>query len=156
MWRSCILMKHVSFESDHSNFIMILFNFAQFMPMVSTKIITYAFDMCTGKRFLITCLLTSRLLLTGKRFLINYLLTYLSFTSYRETLSNRSDQVLEGFSRLYNLISFDLLTPEIWERVMPHWLDSMYREASSSHLQQITIMLKYVHMFWLFFLLSLK
>ncbi|KAF2367442.1 Armadillo-type fold [Trinorchestia longiramus] len=56
-----------------------------------------------------------------------------------ETLSPRSEHVVEGFRRLFCLVPYEVVTISVWETVMPHWLEAIHREVTEDHLQAMKI-----------------
>jgi hypothetical protein len=62
----------------------------------------------------------------------------------RDTLSSRTSQIKEGLNRLFCLIPYDIITFEVWDYVMPYWLEAIRTEVSEDELPELKVILWYV------------
>ncbi|KAM7364575.1 UNC-79 domain-containing protein isoform 2-T2 [Cochliomyia hominivorax] len=59
-----------------------------------------------------------------------------------ETLASRTAHLKEGLKRLYYLVPYDVITSEIWDYVMPHWMEAITNDVSEKELNELQITLK--------------
>ncbi|XP_035227755.1 protein unc-79 homolog isoform X3 [Stegodyphus dumicola] len=50
-------------------------------------------------------------------------------------------QIKEGFKRLLCLVPYDIITLEIWEYIMPYWMDAFRHEAIEAEFTELKILL---------------
>ncbi|XP_064622108.1 protein unc-79 homolog isoform X4 [Lineus longissimus] len=58
-----------------------------------------------------------------------------------DTLSSRTSQIKEGLNRLFCLIPYDIITFEVWDYVMPYWLEAIRTEVSEDELSELKVIL---------------
>ena len=55
-----------------------------------------------------------------------------------------TNQIKEGFKRLICLVPYDIITFEIWSKIMPYWLESFRHEVPEAELAELKILLSKV------------
>ncbi|XP_071543773.1 protein unc-79 homolog isoform X4 [Panulirus ornatus] len=58
-----------------------------------------------------------------------------------DTLATRTDHIKEGFNRLFCLVPYELITVQVWDRVMPHWMEAIHNEIPEEELFDLKITL---------------
>ncbi|XP_054711004.1 protein unc-79 homolog [Uloborus diversus] len=53
-------------------------------------------------------------------------------------------QIKEGFKRLLCLVPYDIITLEVWEYIMPYWMDAFRHEAVEAEFAELKILLSRV------------
>ncbi|XP_067931841.1 protein unc-79 homolog [Watersipora subatra] len=61
-----------------------------------------------------------------------------------EKLSGRTEQMKEGLVRLIILGPYDIVSSEVWDCIMPYWLEAIRTELTTRELDEIKIPLKQV------------
>ncbi|CAH8437681.1 unnamed protein product [Dicrocoelium dendriticum] len=74
--------------------------------------------------------------------LLPHPLEYARVGSCWDTLCNRTTQVKQGLSRLGSLIPYDIITFEVWDFVMPYWLESIRTEVPRAEYFELEVLLK--------------
>ncbi|KAF6029857.1 hypothetical protein EB796_011855 [Bugula neritina] len=59
-----------------------------------------------------------------------------------ERLSSRTDQVKEGLQKLIMLGPYDIVSFEVWDYIMPYWIESIRTELSLKERETIKSLLK--------------
>ncbi|XP_055384456.1 protein unc-79 homolog isoform X2 [Condylostylus longicornis] len=58
-----------------------------------------------------------------------------------ETLASRTSHLKEGLQRLICLVPYEVITSEIWDYVMPHWMEAITNDVGEKELQELKIVL---------------
>ncbi|KAK3873352.1 hypothetical protein Pcinc_021639 [Petrolisthes cinctipes] len=58
-----------------------------------------------------------------------------------DTLATRTDHIKEGFNRLFCLVPYEVVTPQLWNRVMPHWMEAIHNDIPEEELVDLKITL---------------
>lgn len=58
-----------------------------------------------------------------------------------DTLASRTNHLKEGLQRLICLVPYEIITPEIWDYVMPHWMEAITNDVPEKELQELKIVL---------------
>ncbi|XP_074643701.1 protein unc-79 homolog [Tubulanus polymorphus] len=58
-----------------------------------------------------------------------------------DTLSSRTSQIKEGLNRLFCLIPYDIVTFNVWDYVMPYWLEAIRTEIPEDELPELKVLL---------------
>ncbi|XP_023291299.2 protein unc-79 homolog isoform X9 [Lucilia cuprina] len=58
-----------------------------------------------------------------------------------ETLASRTAHLKEGLQRLICLVPYEVITSEIWDYVMPHWMEAITNDVSEKELNELKIVL---------------
>lgn len=61
---------------------------------------------------------------------------------YRETLASRTAHLKYGLDRLFCLVPYEIITPEIWDYVMPHWMNAITGYVPMHDLQKLNLTLR--------------
>lgn len=59
-----------------------------------------------------------------------------------DTLASRTQHLKEGLQRLICLVPYDVITQEIWETVMPHWMEAITNDVPEKELPELKIVLR--------------
>lgn len=58
-----------------------------------------------------------------------------------DTLASRTSHLKEGLQRLICLVPYDVITSEIWDIVMPHWMEAITNDVPEKELIELKIVL---------------
>ncbi|XP_050316963.1 protein unc-79 homolog isoform X5 [Bactrocera neohumeralis] len=58
-----------------------------------------------------------------------------------ETLASRTSHLKEGLQRLICLVPYEVITSEIWDYVMPHWMEAITNDVGEKELNELKIVL---------------
>ncbi|XP_036332935.1 protein unc-79 homolog isoform X5 [Rhagoletis pomonella] len=58
-----------------------------------------------------------------------------------ETLASRTSHLKEGLQRLICLVPYEVITSEIWDYVMPHWMEAITNDVGEKELHELKIVL---------------
>ncbi|XP_033244753.1 protein unc-79 homolog isoform X7 [Drosophila miranda] len=58
-----------------------------------------------------------------------------------ETLASRTSHLKEGMQRLICLVPYEVITSEIWDYVMPHWMEAITNDVAEKELNELKIVL---------------
>lgn len=58
-----------------------------------------------------------------------------------ETLASRTCHLKEGLQRLICLVPYEVITAEIWDVVMPHWMEAITNDVPEKELMELKIVL---------------
>ncbi|EDV98626.1 GH22395 [Drosophila grimshawi] len=56
-----------------------------------------------------------------------------------ETLASRTSHLKEGLQRLICLVPYEVITSEIWDYVMPHWMEAITNDVAEKELNELKI-----------------
>lgn len=59
-----------------------------------------------------------------------------------DTLASRTQHLKEGLQRLICLVPYEIITQDIWETVMPHWMEAITNDVPEKELSELTIVLR--------------
>jgi hypothetical protein len=59
-----------------------------------------------------------------------------------DTLASRTQHLKEGLQRLICLVPYEIITQEIWETVMPHWMEAITNDVPEKELPELKIVLR--------------
>ncbi|KAL5284179.1 UNC79 family protein [Megaselia abdita] len=60
---------------------------------------------------------------------------------YWETLASRTSHLKEGLQRLFCLVPYEVITSEIWDYIMPHWMEAITNDVGERELCELKIVL---------------
>ncbi|XP_046744184.1 protein unc-79 homolog isoform X3 [Diprion similis] len=66
---------------------------------------------------------------------------YVRVGGHWETLASRTSHLKDGLNRLFCLVPYEVITPEIWDYVMPHWMEAMVNDVPEKELNELKIIL---------------
>ncbi|XP_053676788.1 protein unc-79 homolog isoform X2 [Anopheles nili] len=58
-----------------------------------------------------------------------------------DSLASRTSHLKEGLQRLICLIPYEIITQEIWDTVMPHWMEAITNDVPEKELSELKIVL---------------
>lgn len=58
-----------------------------------------------------------------------------------DTLASRTSHLKEGLQRLICLVPYEIITAEIWDIVMPHWMEAITNDVPEKELNELKIVL---------------
>lgn len=58
-----------------------------------------------------------------------------------DTLASRTSHLKEGLQRLICLVPYEIITSEIWDVVMPHWMEAITNDVPEKELVELRIVL---------------
>lgn len=58
-----------------------------------------------------------------------------------DTLASRTSHLKEGLQRLICLVPYEVITSEIWDIVMPHWMEAITNDVPEKELSELKIVL---------------
>ncbi|XP_058979223.1 protein unc-79 homolog isoform X8 [Musca domestica] len=58
-----------------------------------------------------------------------------------ETLASKTSHLKEGLQRLICLVPYEVITSEIWDYVMPHWMEAITNDVAEKELNELKIVL---------------
>lgn len=60
---------------------------------------------------------------------------------YWETLASRTSHLKEGLQRLFCLVPYEVITSEIWDYIMPHWMEGITNDVGEKELIELKIVM---------------
>ncbi|ELU08396.1 hypothetical protein CAPTEDRAFT_227700 [Capitella teleta] len=66
---------------------------------------------------------------------------YARVGGYWDTLSSRTCQIKEGLNRLFCLVPYNIVTFQVWDYVMPFWLEAIRTEVPESDKEELKVLL---------------
>lgn len=60
---------------------------------------------------------------------------------FRDTLASRTSHLKDGLNRLFCLVPYEVITQEIWDYVMPHWMEAVVNDVPETELLELKIIL---------------
>uniref|UniRef100_A0A6G1S3Y4 Protein unc-79 n=2 Tax=Aceria tosichella TaxID=561515 RepID=A0A6G1S3Y4_9ACAR len=61
-----------------------------------------------------------------------------------EVWPDNAHQIKEGFKRLLCLVPYDIITDDVWDEIMPHWMECFRHEVPENELSELKILLSKV------------
>lgn len=58
-------------------------------------------------------------------------------------LVSRTSHLKNGLNRLFSLVPYEVITTEIWDYVMPHWLEAIVKDVPEKELPEFKLLLRY-------------
>lgn len=58
-----------------------------------------------------------------------------------DTLASRTSHLKDGLQRLFCLVPYEIITPEIWDHIMPHWMDAVVSDVPNKELHELKTVL---------------
>nr|XP_023011875.1 protein unc-79 homolog isoform X2 [Leptinotarsa decemlineata] len=66
---------------------------------------------------------------------------YARIGGHWDTLSSRTTHLKDGLNRLFCLVPYEVITQEIWDYVMPHWMEAIVNDVPEKELFELRIVL---------------
>ncbi|XP_031779809.1 protein unc-79 homolog isoform X4 [Nasonia vitripennis] len=73
--------------------------------------------------------------------LLPHPIDYVRVGGHWDTLASRTSHLKDGLSRLFCLVPYEIITPEIWNHVMPHWMEAIVHDVPIHELQELKMTL---------------
>lgn len=58
-----------------------------------------------------------------------------------DALASRTSHLKDGLHRLFCLVPYEIITPEIWDHVMPYWMDAVASDVPDKELHELKVIL---------------
>ncbi|XP_017778696.1 PREDICTED: protein unc-79 homolog [Nicrophorus vespilloides] len=58
-----------------------------------------------------------------------------------DTLASRTSHLKDGLNRLFCLVPYEVITQDIWDYVMPHWMEAVVNDVPEKELPELRIIL---------------
>lgn len=71
----------------------------------------------------------------------NILFNTLKYLILRDMLASQTALIKNGLNQLLCLVPYDIVTSEIWELIMPHWLEAIVQDVPSNELPELRMLL---------------
>jgi Cation-channel complex subunit UNC-79 len=87
---------------------------------------------------------TSSRVCTSRRTLVSHSVIVLTPTNrinQRDSLASRTSHLKDGLNRLFCLVPYEVVTEEIWDYVMPHWMEAIVNDVPEKELSELKIIL---------------
>lgn len=56
-------------------------------------------------------------------------------------MASRTSHLKDGLNRLFCLVPYEVITEEIWDYVMPHWMEAVVNDVPEKDLPELRIIL---------------
>ncbi|XP_078033882.1 UNC-79 domain-containing protein [Augochlora pura] len=66
---------------------------------------------------------------------------YVRVGGHWDTLASRTSHLKDGLNRLFCLVPYEVITPEVWDYVMPHWMEAMVNDVPEHELHELKMIL---------------
>ncbi|XP_032682267.1 protein unc-79 homolog isoform X3 [Odontomachus brunneus] len=66
---------------------------------------------------------------------------YVRVGGHWETLASRTSHLKDGLNRLFCLVPYEVITPDIWDYVMPHWMEAIVNDVPEHELHELKMIL---------------
>ena len=60
----------------------------------------------------------------------------------RDGLVSKTQHIQEGFHRLFCLVPYDIISAELWNHIMPNWLEAILQDVPEDELPELKIILR--------------
>jgi hypothetical protein len=61
---------------------------------------------------------------------------------HRDTLVSRTSHLKDGLNRLFSLVPYEIITSEIWDYVMPHWMEAVVNDVPEKEQRELKNLLR--------------
>lgn len=58
-----------------------------------------------------------------------------------DTLASRTSHLKEGLNRLFCLVPYEVITQDIWDYIMPHWMEAIVNDVPEKELTELKMIL---------------
>ncbi|KAG7202977.1 hypothetical protein KM043_010111 [Ampulex compressa] len=66
---------------------------------------------------------------------------YVRVGGHWETLASRTSHLKDGLNRLFCLVPYEVITSDVWDYVMPHWMEAMVNDVPEYELHELKMIL---------------
>ncbi|XP_026830601.1 protein unc-79 homolog, partial [Ooceraea biroi] len=73
--------------------------------------------------------------------LLPHPMDYVRVGGHWETLASRTSHLKDGLHRLFCLIPYEVITSDVWDYVMPHWMEAVVNDVPEHELHELKIIL---------------
>lgn len=56
-------------------------------------------------------------------------------------MASRTSHLKDGLHRLFCLVPYEIITPEIWDHIMPYWMEAVVADVPEKELPELKIIL---------------
>ena len=67
---------------------------------------------------------------------------YMKIFLFRESLLEGTDHILAGFSRLFCLVPYEVISIDLWNQVMPHWMEAIRHDIPPERMSELRIIFR--------------
>ncbi|KAF6204812.1 hypothetical protein GE061_018974 [Apolygus lucorum] len=60
-----------------------------------------------------------------------------------DMLVSKTSHLKNGLNRLFCLVPYEVITTEVWDNVMPHWLEAVVRDVPDKELHELKMLLRF-------------
>lgn len=60
-------------------------------------------------------------------------------------LVSRTSHLKNGLNRIFCLVPYEVITTEIWDYVMPHWLEAIAKDVPEKELPELKMLLRLIY-----------
>lgn len=61
---------------------------------------------------------------------------------YREMLVSHTSHLKSGLNKIYCLTQYNLITQEVWDAIMPHWLEAVVQDVTEKELSELKMTIR--------------
>lgn len=62
----------------------------------------------------------------------------------RDTQASRTCHLKEGLHQLLCLVPYEVVSVEIWEHIMPRWLEAIVKDVAPREMHHLKLLLRYI------------
>ncbi|KAK4872146.1 hypothetical protein RN001_016270 [Aquatica leii] len=66
---------------------------------------------------------------------------YARIGGHWDTLASRTSHLKDGLNRLFCLVPYEVITQEIWDYIMPHWMEAIVNDVPEKELSELKMIL---------------
>jgi hypothetical protein len=63
-------------------------------------------------------------------------------SSHRDSLVSRTSHLKDGLNRLFSLVPYEIITSDIWDYVMPRWMEAIVTDVPEKELHELKNLLR--------------
>ena len=61
---------------------------------------------------------------------------------HRDSLVSRTSHLKDGLNRLFSLVPYEIITSDIWDYVMPYWMEAIVNDVPEKELHELKNLLR--------------
>lgn len=69
-------------------------------------------------------------------------MTFLCSHIFREMLVSHTSHLKNGLNKIYCLTQYNLITQEVWDLIMPHWLEAIVQDVTEKELSELKMTIR--------------
>jgi DUF1680 family protein len=66
-------------------------------------------------------------------------------------LVSQTSHLKNGLNKIYCLTQYNLITQEVWDLIMPHWLEAVVQDVTEKELPELKMAIGYEPSFFFYF-----